>query len=73
MVDESEVKRRFLASMLVRLAGLVVFFLGIAIAYSDLLRDGGWPQLGAIIAILGAVDSLVAPLILKRSWDKADR
>ena len=73
MVDESEVKRRFLASMLVRLAGLVVFFLGIAIAYSDLLRDGGWPQLGAIIAILGAVDSLVAPLILKRSWDKADQ
>ena len=73
MVDESEVKRRFLAFMLVRLGGLSIFFLGIAIAYSDLVRDGGWPQLGAIIAILGAVDALVAPLILKRSWDKADR
>ena len=73
MVDETVVKKRFLAFMLVRLAGLCVFFLGVVIAYSDLLRDGGWPHVGMIIAILGAIDALVAPLVLKRSWDKADK
>ncbi len=73
MVDEDLVRKRFFAFMLVRLAGLVVFFVGIAIAYTNVLRDGGWPQVGAIVAILGAIDSLVAPLVLKRSWDKADK
>ncbi len=73
MVDEDLVRKRFFAFMLVRLAGLVVFFVGIAIAYTNVLRDGGWPQVGAIVAILGAIDSVVAPLVLKRSWDKADR
>jgi hypothetical protein len=36
------------------------------------VRPGGWPQLGAIIAILGVIDSLLAPRLLKRSWDRHD-
>jgi len=73
MVDETEIKRRFLVFMLVRLGGLMFFFLGIVIAYTDLMGEGGWPRVGLIIAVLGAIDALVAPLILKRSWDKADK
>lgn len=73
MADEDVWKKRFLAYSAVRLGGLAIFFLGIAIAYSNLLRDGGWPQLGAIIAILGAIDAVFAPRILKKGWDEQDR
>jgi hypothetical protein len=73
MHDEAVWKRRFLIFMLVRLAGLATFLLGIAIAYSDLVREGGWPAVGAIIAIMGAIDSVFAPRLLKKHWDQEDR
>ena len=73
MHDEAVWKRRFLIFMLVRLAGLATFLLGIAIAYSDLVREGGWPAVGSIIAIMGAIDSLFAPRLLKKHWDQEDR
>jgi membrane protein implicated in regulation of membrane protease activity len=73
MADEDVWKRRFLAYSAVRLGGLVIFFLGIAIAYGNVVRPGGWPQLGAIIAILGALDTVLAPRLLKKAWDERDR
>ena len=73
MADEDVWKRRFLAYSAVRLGGLVIFFLGIAIAYGNVVRQGGWPQLGAIIAILGALDTVLAPRLLKKAWDERDR
>lgn len=72
-MDEEKWKRRFLISMLVRLGALAIFFLGIAIAYFDILRPGGWPQLGAIVAIMGALDALVAPMLLRRYWREQDK
>jgi hypothetical protein len=71
-MDDDEAKRRLLLYSLVRIAGLAIFFLGIAIIYTNLVRPGGWPQLGAVVAILGVVDSLFAPRLLKRSWDRQD-
>ncbi len=59
--------------MVVRLAGLAVFFLGVAIAYFDILRPGGWPQVGAIIAILGAMDAIFAPRLLKTLWEREQK
>lgn len=73
MADEKLWKRRFYAYAAAGLAGLAIFFLGIAIAYSNLIREGGWPQLGAIIAILGAIDAVLAPRLLKKGWDQQDR
>ncbi len=46
---------------------------GIAIIYTDLVREGGWPQVGAIIAIMGVIDALFAPRMLKKLWDQQDR
>jgi hypothetical protein len=66
-------RQRFLIYSLLRLGGLVIFFLGIAIAYSDLVRPGGWPQVGAIIAIVGALDTILLPRFFKKSWDRKDR
>ena len=71
-MDDDEARRRLLLYSLVRIAGVAIFFLGIAIIYTNLVRPGGWPQLGAVVAILGVVDSLFAPRLLKRSWDRQD-
>jgi hypothetical protein len=66
-------RRRLLLYSLVRFGGLAIFFLGIAIMYSNMLRTGGWPQLGAIIAIMGVIDALFAPRLLKKAWNEQDR
>ena len=73
MDDDSKARSRLLLATLVRLGGLAIFFLGIAIIYTDLVRPGGWPQIGAIVAILGVIDAMVAPRLLKRAWDEQDR
>ena len=73
MDDDDDVwRKRLLHYSLARFGGLVVFFLGVAIIYTGLLRPGGWPQLGAIVAILGAIDTLFAPRLLKKLWDERD-
>ena len=72
-MDDDVARRRLLIYSLVRFCGLAVFFLGIAVMYTNLLRPGGWPQVGAIIAILGAIDALFAPRLLKREWDRKDQ
>ena len=73
MHDERVHRNRLLAYMGARAFGLGVMLLGIAIIYSDLVREGGWPQLGAIIAIMGVIDALFAPRLLKKMWDEKDR
>jgi hypothetical protein len=40
--------------------------------YTNLVRQGGWPQVGAIVAIMGALDALFAPRMLKKLWDQQD-
>ena len=72
-MDEDVARRRLLIYALVRLGGLLIFFLGIAIMYTNLLREGGWPQVGAIVAIMGVIDALFAPRLLKKAWDEQDR
>ena len=73
MTDKDLWKRRFLVFTLVRLAGLATFFLGIAIAFTGLVREGGWPTVGGIVAIMGAIDAVLAPRLLKKMWDQQDR
>ena len=73
MNDNEQLWRaRFLAFTLVRLAGLVLFLAGVAIAFSDLVRPGGWPLVGGLMAIAGAIDALFAPRMLKRAWERQD-
>lgn len=70
--DETKWKNRLLAYTGARMAGLAVFGLGVAIFYTDLLREGGWPQVGAIFIVLGLIDALLLPMVLKKHWDKED-
>lgn len=72
-MDEEEARRRLLLYTFVRFVGLVIFFAGIAIMYTPILRQGGWPQVGAIIAIFGVIFALLAPHFWKSKWDRKDR
>jgi len=42
------------------------------IAFSDLVRPGGWKLVGGIIVIVGVIDAVFAPRLLKRSWERRD-
>lgn len=65
-------QKRFQWFALVRMLGVGTFLLGIAIAYTDLARAGGWPVLGALVAIAGAIDAVFAPRLLKKLWAQQD-
>jgi hypothetical protein len=73
MTDEDKWRRRFNLFMGIRLFGLLVFFAGLAIVFTNVLRPGGWPVVGSIVMILGLLDSAVAPRMLKKKWEAEDR
>ena len=73
MRDEELWKKRFQVFAAIRLVGVATFLLGVAIAFSDLVRPGGWPLLGGVLAIIGVIDALVAPRILRRGWERLDQ
>jgi len=68
--DERLWRRRFLLFTVARLAGLLIVLLGLAVALSDLLRDGGFRQLGGLLIALGAIEGVVVPTLLRRSWQR---
>ena len=70
MDDEAVWKRRFLVFTLVRLAGLAIFFLGLAIAFGNVVREGGWPLVGLPIAVIGLLDAVFSAKILRKSWER---
>lgn len=72
-MDDKLYRERLLVYSLVRLCGVIIFFVGLAILYTSIVRPGGWPQLGAIVCILGVIIGLIAPRIQKKAWDKQDR
>jgi hypothetical protein len=72
-MDDRLYRERLIVYSLVRLCGLVIFFVGLAIIYTGLVRPGGWPRLGAIVCIVGVIAGLIAPRIQKKAWDRQDR
>ena len=72
MADEATWKRRFYLFMAARLFGLATFFAGLAIMFTDLLREGGWPIVGAIVMLMGLADAVVAPKLLTKHWKRED-
>jgi hypothetical protein len=73
MTDDDVWRRRFKLFAAIRLIELLTFLLGIAIAFSDLVRPGGWPLVGGMLAIIGAIDAVLAPRILKKGWERLDK
>jgi hypothetical protein len=66
-------KRRFQLFLAIRLVGLATFLVGIAIAFTDLVQPGGHKLIGGLLAVVGALDAVIAPRILKRGWERQDQ
>jgi membrane protein implicated in regulation of membrane protease activity len=71
MTDE-DAKRQFIIFAILRVGGLILFLLGIAIAFTDLLKPGGWKLLGGILVIVGAIEAVISPRLVKRSIARPD-
>jgi membrane protein implicated in regulation of membrane protease activity len=71
-VTDEEAKRQFIIFAILRVGGLVLFLLGIAIAFTDLLKPGGWKLLGGILAIVGAIEAVVSPRLVNRTMARTD-
>jgi len=72
MTDEDISKKRFQTFALVRLFGVGTFLFGVFTAFTDVVREGGWPLLGGVLAIVGVVDAVFAPRLLKKAWQAED-
>jgi hypothetical protein len=66
-------RKRFQWFLLARMFGVATFLFGIAIAFTGLVRPAGWPTLGGLVAIAGAIDAVFAPRLLRKFWAEQDR
>lgn len=73
MDDEAKWKQRFQLFMAIRLLGLATVFAGVAIMFTDLVSEGGWPAFGAVLIAIGVVDAVVAPKLLRKHWQAEDQ
>ena len=71
-MTDDEAKRQFIIFGILRVGGLLLFLLGIAIAFTDLLKPGGWRLLGGILVIVGAIEAVISPRLVKRSMNRTD-
>ena len=67
--DQAE-KKRFQIFAVVRLFGVGLFLLGTAIAFTDLLKPGGWPLVGGVLAITGVLDAVFASRVVRRASER---
>lgn len=71
--DDQLWKRRFGIFALLRISGLILFLLGMGIAFSDLVRPGGHLPIGMVVIGLGLVEALLGPVLLRQHWERMDR
>nr|WP_294847680.1 hypothetical protein [uncultured Sphingomonas sp.] len=69
MTPEQE-KQVFIVFAVTRLIGLAMFFLGVAIAFTDLVEPGGSPMIGGLLAVFGVLDAVLAPQLIRRAMER---
>ena len=73
MTDDEKWRRRFLLFMLVRISGVLLIGLGMAVAFTGLAVPGGLHVVGAILVAIGTVVLALGPLWLRKSWSDAEQ
>jgi len=71
-MTDDEAKRQFIIFAILRIGGLALFLLGIAIAFTDLLKPGGWKLLGGILVVVGTIEAVISPRLVKRTMAGTD-
>lgn len=68
--DEQRAKSRFIAINALRLTGVVMVLMGIAVLQNAI----DLPEVAAyVLIVLGLVEAFVAPAVLARAWSGNDR
>jgi hypothetical protein len=70
--DDHLWRNRFIAVNLVRIGGTVVVLIGLAIWHGNVLVEGGSPEVGLPLALVGLVASFWGPIALSRYWKRHD-
>ncbi|QIQ86898.1 MAG: hypothetical protein G9473_09515 [Erythrobacter sp.] len=68
--EEETARKRYIVMNAVRIGGIAVLLIGIAMARG--VVPGPW-WLGAFLAVDGLITFFFAPTLLVRHWKKADR
>lgn len=71
-MTEEQAKQRFMLLNIIRLTGLIFVIIGIANLGGKLLPDLA-PWFGAVMMVVGATDFFIAPMMLKKQWQNADK
>ena len=68
--EEAMWRARFATFAMLRASGVVLTILGLAIAFTPFIRAAGWPVLGVPLIVVGLIDALVLPRLVRRRWEK---
>lgn len=61
-------RNRFIAINLTRIGATIFVLIGLLVWQTDWLRDGGMPEVGLPMALIGLVGSFLLPQWLVRKW-----
>jgi hypothetical protein len=67
-VGAAKWRNRFVAINMVRIGGTLIVLLGLVIWHSDRFREGGWPEVGLPMALLGLLISFGGTRLLVQRW-----
>lgn len=70
--DEALWKRRYSVMQTLRIGGLLIALVGLAIAKGGVITDEAHPAIGAFLIVMGLLDATLSPKILKKIFDQQD-
>ena len=68
VTDDAMWKRRFFTLMLARLSGTLLALLGLLVGFTDVFVAGGARLIGIALLVVGMIDLVVLPKILRKQW-----
>ncbi len=70
--DEALWKKRYSVMQTLRIGGLLIALVGLAIAKGGVITDNAHPVIGTFLLVMGLLDATLSPKILKRMFDQQD-
>lgn len=68
--EEAMWRARFATFAMLRVSGVVLTIVGLAIEFTPFLKADGWPLLGFPVAVVGLIDAIILPRVVRRQWEK---
>jgi hypothetical protein len=68
MTPEEIAQKRFATLAIMRASGVVVMLIGLWFWHGNIIRAGGAPMIGAPVFLVGVLDAILIPALLRRQW-----